>query len=156
MGTPASNMACFFWVINSLKISVGDYPSKQALTPSLALTGHPPGLAKATYGRDVQFFQEDWEVPWEPKKKLGFLQWKIGEKKHTNLKRNRPKQRHFVPDNFRPTQILDWFHRNTPRSKDHPTGSNLQRHFTGWYNFPLRPSLPLFSSDHFFWQPSGG
>ena len=68
-------MAWFFWVITSLKISVGDYPSKQAFTPSLAirLTGHPPGLAEATYGRDVQFFQEDWEVPWKPKKKLRIL-----------------------------------------------------------------------------------
>ena len=83
MGTPASNMARFFWVVISLKISVGDYPSKQAFTPSLALTGHPPGLAKATYGRDVQFFQEDWEVPWEPKKKTGSFAVEKSEKKNT-------------------------------------------------------------------------
>lgn len=80
--SPASNMAWFFWVITSLKFSVGDYPSKQAFTPSLALTGHPPWLAEATYGRDVQFFQEDWEVPWEPKKPGSFAVEK-SEKKNT-------------------------------------------------------------------------
>lgn len=54
--------------------------SIQAFTPSLAMVQRH--LPKATYGRDVQFFQEDWEVPWEPKKIGSFVGEKLEKKTH--------------------------------------------------------------------------